>query len=296
MEILGKDRVSEQEEESKRATFSSFLKRLFASTKAKIGISIIGAFVILALFPQLFAHYSPTVQSGADYSPPSYSHLLGTDYAGVDVLSEVVWGSRVSLIIGISAAVFATGIGSLVGVVAGYKGGLIDEVLMRVSDISLSIPALALMILFVVYLQPSLGSILFAISITTWPPIARSVRSQVLSLRDRPFVDAARLTGMSDSRIMATVIVRNVLALIVANGILQVTASIVAEAALDFIGLGVLSLVSWGTMLYWAEQFAFFHGAWWWIAAPGVCIALLGLGFVLIGFSLEEIGNPRIRQ
>ena len=109
-------------------------------------------------------------------------------------------------------------------------------------------------------------------------------------------MDAARLSGMSDFSIMTSVILRMVLALIVANGILQVTSSIVAEAALDFIGIGVLSLTSWGTMLYWAEQFAFFHGAWWWIAAPGICIALLGFGFVLVGFSLEEIGNPRIRQ
>jgi peptide/nickel transport system permease protein len=215
---------------------------------------------------------------------------------GVDILSEVIWGTRVSLIIGLSAAAFATGIGSVVGITAGYKGGSIDEGLMRFSDVSLSIPALALMILFVVYLTPSLYSILFAISITTWPPIARSVRSQVLSLKERPFVDAARMSGMGDAKIMATVILPNVLALIAANGILQVTSSIVAEAALDFIGIGVLSLVSWGTMLYWAEQFAFFHGAWWWIVAPGVAIALLGLGFVFVGFSLEEIGNPRIRQ
>lgn len=280
----------------RRGALVGFLKQLFSSTKARIGISIILAFVVLALFPQVFAHYSPTVPSGPDYSPPSAAHWLGTDNKGVDVLSEVIWGSRVSLIIGLSAAAFATSIGSLVGIVAGFKGGWIDEALMRISDISLSIPALALMILFVVYLQPSLGSILFAISITTWPPIARSVRSQVLSLRDRPFVDAARLSGMSDFNIMTSVILRMVLALIVANGILQVTASIVAEAALDFIGIGVLSLTSWGTMLYWAEQFAFFYGAWWWIAAPGICIALLGFGFVLVGFALEEIGNPRIRQ
>lgn len=277
-------------------SLASFLKLLFSSTKARIGISIILAFVILALFPQVFAHYSPTVPSGPDYQPPNFAHWLGTDNRGVDILSEVIWGSRVSLIIGLSAAAFATGIGSLVGITAGYKGGLIDEALMRISDISLSIPALALMILFVVYLQPSLYSILFAISITTWPPIARSVRSQVLSLRDRPFVDAARLSGMGDFKIMTTVILRMVLALIVANGILQVTSSIVAEAALDFIGIGVLSLNSWGTMLYWAQQFAFFYGAWWWIAAPGVCIAILGFGFVLVGFALEEIGNPRIRH
>ena len=124
-----------------------FLKQLFSSAKAKIGISIILAFVVLALFPQVFAHYSPTIPSGPDYQPPNLTHLLGTDYRGVDVLSEVIWGSRVSLIIGLSAAAFATSIGSLVGIVAGFKGGLIDEALMRISDISLSIPSLALMIL-----------------------------------------------------------------------------------------------------------------------------------------------------
>jgi len=278
-------------------SFARFLKVLLRSTKAKIGFGLIGGFVVLAIFAPYIAPYSPVpgVQFGPLYAQPSSQHLLGTDFQGVDVLSEVIWGARVSLIIGLAAAAFATGIGSVVGITAGYRGGWIDEVLMRASDISLAIPSLALMILFVVYLTPSLGSILFAISITTWPPIARSVRSQVLSLRERPFVDAARMTGMGGGKIMASVILPNVIALIVANGILQVTSSIVAEAALDFIGIGVPSLVSWGTMLYWAQQYAFLHGAWWWIAAPGVCIALLGLGFVMVGFSIEEIANPRIR-
>lgn len=284
-----------QKDNAKSRTLG-FLRLLFGSTKAKIGFGIITAFIVLALLPQLLAPYSPVRPSGEDYLAPSITHLVGTDNNGVDVLSEVIWSARISLIIGLSAAAIATGIGTAVGVIAGYKGGYWDEVLMRVSDVALTIPSLALMILLVVYLNPSLTSILFSISITTWPPIARSVRSQVLSLRERPFVDAARMTGMGDARIMVSVILPNVLALIVANGILQVTSSIVAEAALDFIGLGVLSLVSWGTMLYWAEQFAFFHGAWWWIAAPGICIAILGLGFVLVGFSLEEIANPRIRQ
>jgi peptide/nickel transport system permease protein len=279
------------------ASVKAFTKLLLKSWKGRLGIAIILAFVVLAISPQVFAPYSPTIPSGLNYESPSSQHLLGTDHIGVDVLSEVLWGARVSLVIGLAAAAFSTGIGSVIGIVAGYKGKYIDEILMRASDISLSIPSLVLMILFVVYLGPSLYSILFSISITTWPPIARSVRSLVLSLRERPFVDAARLTGMGDARIMAAVILPNVLALIVANGILQVTASIVAEAALDFIGLGVPSLVSWGTMLYWAQvSGAFLYGAWWVIATPGICIALLGFGFVLLGFALEEVGNPRIRQ
>ena len=271
-------------------------KLLLHGTKAKAGFSLIVGFLIIALLSAYIAPYSPVRPTGTTYEPPSITHLLGTDYLGVDVLSEIIWGTRISLLIGLAAAAFATGIGSTVGITAGYKGGWIDEALMRSSDIALAIPSLVLMILFVVYLTPSLPSILLAISITTWPPIARSVRSQVLSIRERPFVDAARMTGMSDLRIMLTVILPNVLALIMANGILQVTYSIVAESALDFIGVGLPSLISWGTMLYWAEQFAFFHNAWWWITAPGVCIALLGLGFVLVGFSMEEIANPRIRQ
>jgi ABC-type dipeptide/oligopeptide/nickel transport system permease subunit len=265
-------------------------------TKAKIGFALILGFFVVALFSASLAPYSPTHPTGVPYEAPSAAHLLGTDYLGVDVLSEIVWGTRISLLIGSAAALFATGVGSIVGIVAGYKGGWLDETLMRSSDIALAIPSLVLMILFVVYLTPSIASILLAISITTWPPIARSVRSQVLSIRERPFVDAARMTGMNDLRIMITVILPNVLALIIANGILQVTYSIVAESALDFIGVGLPSLVSWGTMLYWAEQFAFFHNTWWWIIAPGVCIGLLGLGFVLVGFSIEEIANPRIRQ
>ena len=274
----------------------NLLKSFLHGWRAKIGIGLILGFLTLALLAPYIAPYSPVKPTGSSYEPPSLSHLLGTDYQGVDVLSEIIWGTQISLLIGLAAATFAAGIGSAVGILAGFKGGWIDETLMRFSDVALAIPSLVLMILFVIYLTPSIASILLAISITTWPPIARSVRSQVLSLRDRPFVDAARMSGMSDIRIMTSVILPNVLALIMANGILQVTYSIVAEAALDFIGVGLPSLVSWGTMLYWAEQFAFFHNAWWWIVAPGVCIALLGLGFVLIGFSIEEIANPRIRQ
>jgi peptide/nickel transport system permease protein len=290
---------TESTQDGRRAFFEPLMnvsKLILHGTKAKIGIGLILGFLTVALMASFIAPYSPVHPTGTSYEAPSSSHLLGTDYQGVDVSSEIIWGTRISLLIGIAAAAFASVMGSTVGVMAGFKGGWVDESLMRLSDVALAIPSLVLMILFVVYLTPSIASILLAISITTWPPIARSVRSQVLSIRERPFVDAARMTGMSDSRIMLTVIVPNVLALIVANGVLQVTYSIVAEAALDFIGVGLPSLVSWGTMLYWAEQFAFFHNAWWWITAPGVCIALLGLGFVLVGFSIEEIANPRIRQ
>jgi peptide/nickel transport system permease protein len=230
------------------------------------------------------------------YLPPSFAHPLGTNNWGQDLFSQIMWGVRLSLVVGIISAVSATFIGTCTGLVAGYYGKWLDEVLMRLTDTILIVPALPLMITLGAYLGPSVWTIVFVITLTTWPLIARAIRSQVLTLRTRPYVDVARTTGMSNVRILFAVILPNVFPLVVATGVLTVSGAIVAEAGLDFIGLGDPNLISWGTMLFWAQRLAFFHGAWWWFLGPGVAVAMLGSAFVLMGFAIEVRANPNLRS
>jgi peptide/nickel transport system permease protein len=210
-------------------------------------------------------------------------------------MSQIIYGSRVSLMVGFAVAVVATLLGTTVGLLAGFYRGPADEGLMRITDVFLILPSLPLAIILAAYLGPSETTIIEVLAVTSWPLVARVVRSQTLSLRERPFTDAARVIGAGNRRIMFRVIIPNLLTLIAANAVLTITAAVAGEAGLDFIGLGNPSVVSWGTMLYWAETYALFNGAWWWIVAPGICICLVGLGAVLISVSIENLFNPRLR-
>jgi len=278
-------------------TFSEYLRLISEDRKSLLGLGIISAFVLIGIFAPYIAPYDPKQTSTLVNTPPSWQHLLGTTYLGEDVLSQVMWGSRISLIIGTAAATSATMIGTVIGLIAGFSARrAVDASCMRFTDIFLIIPALPLMIIFAAFFGPTMYNIIFVIGITSWPSIARVIRSQVLGIKERTFVKAARVTGVSDVKIMFSIILPNVAPMILANGILAITTAIVAEAGLDFLGLGAPDIVSWGTMLYWAQSFGFFYGAWWWLLAPGFCIALLGFGFVLFGFALEKIANPRLRR
>ena len=266
--------------------------------RAQIGFGIIIVFSVLSLAAPFVAPYNPYAfrAPGPPYSPPNSKFLLGTDYLGYDILSQVLYGGRVSILVGLIVAAFATTFGTLVGVIAGYYKKSIDEVLMRGTDIVLILPALPLMIILAAYLGPSIQTVIIVLTFTAWPAVARVVRSQTLSLRERPFADSARVAGASDFRIITRILIPNLASIIAANAVLMVTTAIVGEAALDFLGLGNLSVYSWGTMLYWAQAYAVFHRAWWWVAAPGVCIVLVGLAFVLISVSIENVFNPRLRS
>jgi peptide/nickel transport system permease protein len=253
---------------------------------------------MLAIAAPVVAPYSPSAfpAPGRPYSPPSQQFLLGTDYLGEDVLSEIIYGGRISITVGLIVAALATGFGTLIGVVAGYYTKTIDEALMRMTDIVLILPPLPFMIILAAYLGPSIQSVILVLTVTSWPLVARVVRSQTLSLRERPFVDSARVAGASDFRIISKVLLPNLASIIAANAVLMVTTAIVGEAALDFIGLGDITTVSWGTMLYWAQSYALFNGAWWWVIAPGLCIVVVGLAFVLISVSIENVFNPKLRS
>lgn len=257
---------------------------------------VLGFFTLMAIFAPWLTPYGPHQVSGLPYSPPSFQHWMGTDELGQDIMSQVIYGARISLAVGFSVALAATLIGSLVGLVSGFYRGAVDEALMRATDVILILPSLPLAVILAAYLGPSVLTIIEVLTLTGWPLVARVVRSQTLSLRERPFVDAERVIGAGNGRIMLRVIIPNLLSLIAANAVLAITAAVVGEAGLDFIGLGNPSVVSWGTMLYWSQNLnAVLRGAWWWILAPGLCIALVGLGAVLISIGIENIFNPRLR-
>ncbi len=273
-------------------------KNLVHDRRAQAGFGIITVFAILALAAPILSPYNPYAfpAPGHPYSPPGTKFLFGTDYLGEDVLSEIFYGGRISILVGLVVAAFSTGLGTLVGVISGYYKKTIDEFLMRGTDIVLILPPLPLMIILAAYLGPSIQTVIYVLTLTAWPAVARVVRSQTLSLRERPFADSARVAGASDFRIITKLLIPNLATIIAANAVLMVTTAIVGEAALDFLGLGNVQVISWGTMLYWAQSYAIFNGAWWWVAAPGICIVLVGLAFVLISVSIENVFNPRLRS
>lgn len=229
--------------------------------------------------------------------PPSASNPLGTDQQGRSVLTLTIWGSRVSLIVGLFATIISMVIGSVTGVFAGYRGGWIDNVLMRLTDWFLVIPFLPLAIVLASILGPSLWNIIFVIGITSWPGTTRLVRAQTLSVKTRPYVERARALGAGHGHMIGHHILPNVFPIIFANTILTVAIAILSESFLAFLGLGDPLRVSWGKVLDDAYSAgAATQGAWWWFLAPGFSIVFVVLGFTLVGYALDEILNPRLRK
>lgn len=296
MTILGPDERNNESVApiSSSKSRRSILRPLLEKKSATAGVVIISFFLIITFIGPYFVPYSPYDVTGNPHTPPSFAHFFGTDYLGRDVLSEVVVGAYPSMVAGIAGALGAVLIGLLVGVFAGYFNRL-EAALTGVADVILTFPALPLMVLLGSLYPPTDLLITGIIVIVLWPAIARSIRSQVLSVKKMPFIDAAKESGMSDWRIIRTIIIPEVAPIAIAYFVLTVAAAIVLISALQFLGVGNPDIVSWGSMLFWAQQFAFYNGDWWWIAAPGVAITLVATGFALIGFSFEEITNPRLR-
>lgn len=223
-------------------------------------------------------------------------YLLGTTAEGYDIFSQLIYGARPALIVGLAAAVFTAGLGTTVALVAGYYGGRVDDVLMRIVDIAYGLPLLPTVILMVAMLGPSFVNVILAVVLLQWRSSARVIRSQVLSLRERPFVQAAKVTGASDWRIITRHIAPNVLPLTFLYGAFAIAWGILTEAGVSFIGLGDTSQVSWGTMLQSAHTYnALTHQTWWWFVPPGICIALVVISGFLIGRGYEEVTNPALR-
>jgi len=257
-------------------------------------IILIVIMVMAALAPVVYSR-SPWDMIGAPLQPPgARGFLLGSDMLGRDIASEIMHGARVSLLIGVIASLVAVTIGVTIGACAGYYGGLIDDALMRVTEFFQTIPNFVLLIVLVALFTPSVASIVVAIGVVSWPPVARIVRGEFLSLRAREFVQAAVLLGESDTRIIATQILPNALSPIIVSASLLVATSILLESALSFLGLGDPNLMSWGYMIGAARTLI--RRAWWMSVFPGLAIVLTVLALNLIGDGLNDALNPRISR
>ncbi|HDJ84056.1 MAG TPA: ABC transporter permease [Desulfurococcaceae archaeon] len=268
------------------------------NTLGLAGLAILVIFILIAIIADYIAPFGEwELGVCKPFETPSEFHLFGCDELGRDLFSLFLYGTRVSLIIGVAAAFLSTVIGGVIGIVSGYFGGIVDTVLMRITEAFLSIPSLVLMIIFAAFLGPSFINIIIVISILTWPPIARIIRSQVLAIKELPYVEAARAIGASDKRIMFSHLLPNVAPVLFANMILQISNAIIAEAALSFLGLGDPHHTSWGMILHYAfASGAVAAGYWWYIIPPGLGILMLVLAFALVGYALDEIVNPRLRK
>ncbi|MGO8959211.1 MAG: dipeptide/oligopeptide/nickel ABC transporter permease/ATP-binding protein [Streptosporangiaceae bacterium] len=263
-----------------------------------VGIILLGIFVIVAIIGPLVAPYDPSATTGPVLQGPSLTYLLGTTQTGQDVLSQLLAGTRSSLVIAFSAGAFATAISVLVGTASGLIGGLVDEVLSLVTNVYLVIPALPLAIVLSAYL-PNGGelALVLVISITGWSWGARVIRVQALSLRNRDYILTARASGESTLRLILVDMLPDMLPVIAAQFLSLVIFAILTEAGLAFLGLGGTGGWSWGNMLFWAtEDTAWSQGAWWWFLPPGLCIALVGTSLALINFGIDEVLNPRLRS
>jgi peptide/nickel transport system permease protein len=266
------------------------------------GASIVGFFIVVALAAPLLAPYNPYayqyLPNGtlARMLPPSSTFLLGTNYYGQDVLSQLIRGSTVTLLVGLLSGVFIGFFGTAVGMVAGYFGGLIDDALMRVVDIFMGVPTLPFAIVVVAIAGPSIDHIILVITLLFWRTSARVVRSSVLTLRELGYMRAARVAGASHLRMLLVHVLPNVLPLTFLYIVFGAGAAVLTEASLSFLGLGDPFVVSWGQMLYFAFTTAAIRVAWWWVLPPALCVIAFMSGLYFIGRAYEEYLNPRLRR
>jgi peptide/nickel transport system permease protein len=289
VEVLGQAEFADQQE--------SVRDLLLGTWKGRLGLAVLGLSTFVAIFGNLLAPYDPTASSLDVLEPPSFDHIMGTTETGADVFSQILVGARVSMVVGFAAALISAVLGSAVGLASGYFGGWTDRILDALENWFLVIPTLPLMIVLAGLLSPSLIVLIAVIGLTSWAGTGRIVRAQVLTLRERAFVERARALGAKDRYIIKTHILPNVLPLIFANTVLIVAVAILSEAALSFLGLGDPTRISWGTMLENAfESGAPSAGAWWYVVPPGLCITTLVLAVAVLGYLFEEFVNPRLRE
>jgi peptide/nickel transport system ATP-binding protein/peptide/nickel transport system permease protein len=264
---------------------------------AAIGIFLIAGFVLTAILAPVISPYDPTERVGRPFSPPSTDHLFGTNDIGQDILSELIYGTRISLIVGVFAGSITVLIGLTVGLLAGYFPAT-GRWLMRVTDIVLILPFLPLLIILSAYIGRGIFNTILVIGLLVWAGTARVIRGQVLTISQQDYVMAARSLGARDGYILLRYILPQVMLLAIGEFVQATSAAILLEASLSFLGLGDPIQKSWGTVLYWAQvRGAFLSPAWvWWVLPPGILISLTTLGFALLGFSLEQAVNPRLRR
>jgi len=273
----------------------TFARHFFSRPTAAFGFAVFVVIVVIALAaPLIFARGPFTIVGMPLLAPGSRGLLAGSDVLGRDMAVGLAYGARISLLVGVTSTLGAIGIGVLLGAIAGYYGGAVDDLLMRITEFFQIIPTFVLLMVLVAFMQPSLGSAVIGIALISWPQVARVVRGEFLSLREREFVQAARVLGLSDARIIFTQILPNALSPIVVISSLMVGNAILTESALSFLGLGDPNLLSWGSMIGGSRSAMWV--AWWTTVLPGLCIMITVLALNFVGDGLNDALNPRRRR
>lgn len=273
----------------------SKFKYVLKPRASRAGIIMVLAIVLLLAVGPFVIRYSPYAISPSINSAPSLSHPFGTDYRGRDIFSQVVWGAQVSLLVAVIASIGSVILGTFAGIVSGYSEKL-ESPVSGLSDMVLALPALPFLILLGLLFQPTDALITSILIIVLWAPLSRAIRAQVSSIKKLRYVDAARISGYSSFGIVFRIILPEIIPISMAYVVINTASSIIIVTALEFLGVGNVDIVSWGSILYWAQQFGFYAGDWWWILAPGLVISFFATGLALIGYAVEELSNPRLRS
>ncbi|MEU0528647.1 ABC transporter permease [Streptomyces niveus] len=282
----------------RRASVSRFWRQYRAHRAGLLGLAGLAVIALIALTSPLFIGgdvQSVTDAPGTALESPSGEFPLGTDQFGRSLLGLLIWGARISLIVGLLAAALSVAIGTFVGIISGHFGGWFATVAMRVTDWFLVMPALVLAIVLATVMSRSIWTVILAIGVTSWPTTARLVRAQTIAVESRPYIERARALGGGHGHVMTRHVLPNVMPLVLAQTTLGISTAILTEATLAFLGLGDPSVVSWGGMLQDArEAGAVSSGHWWYLAPPGIAIALVALAFTLCGRAIEAVLNPKL--
>jgi peptide/nickel transport system permease protein len=293
LDVAVTDAASRDEARPERGRF---LRAVIRNRKAMTGVLILLVVSFAAAFPGLIAPDDPHAIIYPPNEGPSSAHLLGTTQLGQDVFSQLVWSTRLTLLVTLIVTAIATFISLVIGVTAAYAGGVTDRALTVLIDVFLILPVLPLLILLAAYLSPGVTSLVIVLVITSWAFQARQLRAQGLSVRNRDFLVAARARGERASYVIMVEIVPTMTSLLAASFLALAVFEVGFAATLQFLGLGNSSELMWGTMLYNAQQAAALEsGNAWWALAPGVAVAFLGAGFALVNYAFDEIGNPALR-
>lgn len=279
---------------TRSARLRGFAKRFARNRSAVVGLVILLIVVILAALAPVIFPADPFRLVGRPMSPPFGDFLFGSDTLGRDIASGMAHGARTSLLIGVIATLVAVGIGTFMGGIAGYYGGWVDDLLMRITEVFQTIPSFVFAILLVAVLTPTIVNIIIAIAVVSWPALARLVRGEFLSMRNREFVQANVVMGMSDTKIILTQVLPNCLSPIIVAASLLVATAILIESGLSFLGLGDPNVMSWGFQV--GAGRTVLRQAWWIVTFPGLAIMLTVLAINLVGEGLNDALNPRLRE
>ncbi|MCB1453337.1 MAG: ABC transporter permease [Rhizobiaceae bacterium] len=280
----------------------NFFNAVWRTPSGRVSLVIVAICLLLAVFGPYVAPYEPGARNYNEagkllrLAGPSWDHWLGTTLLGRDILSQLLWGARPALLVGGLTAIATVLIGVNIGLISGYYGGRIDTILMRITDIFLGLPFLPFIIVVLAMTGRSLWTIIIAMTIVMWRSTARVIRAQVMSLREQPFVAAARITGASDTTILYREIAPNIMPLALVNMAFALAWAIITEASIGFLGFSDPNVTSWGSIIYDAYASQMMYRAPWWVMPPGIAIMILVSAVYFVGRAYEEVVNPRLRS